>query len=434
MSPPPRRRRRPLLWAAIAVACAGLAAGAYAILKSRTGNIRHPHAEFKGEAPKQAPAPQPAAFIWPNLGYTKDRRRYFPGGTALHPPFRTRWRLRGRVLLELPPVVFRGFIYQMNNSGFLRKIDKETGRVRWKRRYGTLAAATPAVGDGNVYVTILQRAPDLRKGTVVAVDARTGVTRWRRDLPSRTESSPLLDKGHVYFGSEDGTVYSLRASNGSVRWRYHASGAVKGGPALSNGVLYFGDYGGEVHAVRQDTGRRVWSTGTSGAALGFSSGQFYATPSVAFGRVYIGNTDHRMYSFVASTGKLAWASQTGGYVYAPSPVADVRGLGPTVYTGSYDGTFYAFNARTGGVRWRRDVGSSISGGSTIIGDIVYFASLQDTATTGLDIRTGRTVFKFGDGRFDPAISDGTRLYLDGYRDLYALEPPHAPGAASPRAR
>jgi outer membrane protein assembly factor BamB len=433
MSSPRRRPRRPLVWAVVVLVCAGAAAGAYAILKSRTGDIRHPNAEFQGEKPKSAPAVQRSAFLWPNLGYTKDRRGYFPAPSILRPPFRTRWRLRGRVLLELPPVIYNGFIYQMNNSGFLRKIDKETGRVRWKRRYGTLAAATPAVGDGGVYVTILQRAPDLRKGAVVSVDARTGVTRWRRDLPSRTESSPLLDHGHVYFGSEDGTVYSLRASNGSVRWKYRAAGAVKGGPALSNGVLYFGDYGGEVHAVRQDTGRRVWSTGTTGAALGFSSGQFYATPSVAFGRVYIGNTDHRMYSFVARTGKLAWASETGSYVYAPSPVADVRGLGPTVYTGSYDGTFYAFNARTGGVRWRRGIGNPISGGATIIGNIVYFASLEDNATRGLDIRTGRTIFKFPDGRFHPAISDGTRLYLDGYRDLYALDPAR-PAAPKPVAK
>ena len=62
------------------------------------------------------------------------------------------------------------------------------------------------------------------------------------------------------------------------------------------------------------------------------------------------------------------------------------------------------------------------GGATIIGNIIYFATLQDTATTGLDIRTGRRVFHFPDGKFDPAVSDGKRLYIDGYRDLYALDP------------
>ena len=65
-----------------------------------------------GVRPKAAPA----AFLWPNLGYTKDRRRYFPASSALRPPFRTRWRVPGRVLLELPPVIYRGFLYSMTNQ------------------------------------------------------------------------------------------------------------------------------------------------------------------------------------------------------------------------------------------------------------------------------------------------------------------------------
>ena len=87
-----------------------------------------------------------------------------------------------------------------------------------------------------------------------------------------------------------------------------------------------------------------------------------------------------------------------------------------------DKTFNAYNARSGNTRWTYEAGNSISGGSTIIGNIVYFATLQNTATIGLDIRTGHRVFSFFDGKFDPVIADGKRLYLDGYRDLYALDP------------
>lgn len=398
----------------------GLAAGAYAFVKSRTGDVRNSHAEFVPEKPKVPPRPQIDTFTWPYLGYTADRRRFFPT-QAVRPPYRVRWRLRGRVLLELPPVIWRGSLYQLSDSGNLRRIDKATGRVRWLRRLGTLAAASPAVGDGNVYVTVLRRQGS-SNGGVFALDAATGRVRWRRNLPSRSESSPLLDHGALYFGDEGGAVYALRAATGRRLWRYRADGAVKGGVALANGVLYFGDYGGSVQAVRASSGRRVWSTGTSGASFGLGAGTFYATPAVAFGRVYIGNTDNRMYSFVARTGKLAWARSTGNYVYASASVADVPGVGPTVYIGSYDGTFYAYNARSGGTRWSYGASGSISGGSTIVGNLVYFATLQDTATTALDIRTGRRAWSFSDGKFDPVITDGQRLYLDGYRDLYALDP------------
>jgi outer membrane protein assembly factor BamB len=423
-SPGGRRRRWPWFVAALVALLAG---GVAYVLASKPGDVRNSHAEFVQEKP--APKPRVDTFSWPMLGYSLDRRRYFPTATV-KPPYRVRWRLRGRVLLEFPPVIWRGSLYQLSDSGNLRRINKETGHAYWKRRLGTLAAASPAVGDGSVYVTLLRREGS-NNGSVVALNARTGRVRWSKALSSRSESSPLLDHGVLYFGDEGGAVYALRAATGRQLWRYSANGAVKGGVALVNGIAYFGDYGGSVHAVRAATGKRVWSSGTSGAALGFSSGTFYATPAVAFGRVYLGNTDNRMYSFVARTGKLAWARSTGNYVYASPSVAEVPGIGPTVYVGSYDGTFYAYNARTGDTRWAYEAHSSISGGSTIIGSIVYFATLQNTATTGLDIRTGRKVYSFFDGKFDPVISDGKRLYVDGYRDLYALDPR---GAAPPARR
>ncbi|HEV7459152.1 MAG TPA: PQQ-binding-like beta-propeller repeat protein [Solirubrobacteraceae bacterium] len=427
MSSPGRRRRR---WPWIAAAAILLLAGgavAY-VLASKPGDVRNSHAEFVPERPA---VPKVDTFSWPILGYTLDRRRYFPTNTV-KPPYRTRWHLKGQVLLEFPPVIWRGSLYQLSDSGNLRRINKETGHVYWKRRLGTLAAASPAVGDGNVYVTLLRREGS-ENGSVAALNATTGRIRWSKPVSSRTESSPLLYRGVLYFGDEGGAVYALRAASGRQLWRYSANGAVKGGVALVNGIAYFGDYGGSVHAVRASTGQQVWSSGTSGAAFGFSSGTFYATPAVAFGRVYIGNTDNRMYSFVARTGKLAWARSTGNYVYASPSVADVPGLGPTVYVGSYDGTFNAYNAQSGDTRWTYSAGNSISGGSTIIGNIVYFATLQDTATTGLDIRSGKKVFSFFDGKFDPVISDGKRLYLDGYRDLYALDPRGAAPPARPGA-
>jgi outer membrane protein assembly factor BamB len=416
-------RRRPLLWGLIALAVVGGAAGAYAWVKSRTGDVRNEDAEFVKEPERPPAKPAEDTFSWPILGRTPDRRRFFNAPATLRPPFRMVWRIPGRVLLEFPPVIEGRFLYQLTDSGVARKIDKNTGRVVWRRRMGALAAASPAVpGDGRVYVTLLERLGAGGKGLVAALDQRNGRTIWSRRMSSRTESSPVFENGLLFFGTEGGTFFALRLKDGSTRWTYEASGEIKGGAALSGGILYFGDYGGRVHAVRSRSGRRLWSAGTSGARFGTASGRFYATPAVAYGRVYVGNVDSRMYSFVARTGELAWASDTGGYVYASPSVANVPGLGPTVFVGSYDGNFYAFNARSGNVRWRHDAGSAISGGSTVIGSIVYFATLQDTATTGLETRTGRVAWRFRDGKFDPAISDGRRLYIDGYRDLYAFEP------------
>jgi len=403
--------------AGVLVLLAGGAALAYTLLKGRGADISHPSAAFTPETPVRKPRPK--AFVWPLYGYTQNHLRNFPVRGSFGPPFHRRWTYRGPALLEFPPVIANGMIYQLADDGFVHALDLRTGRVRWQRRLGVLAASSPAAGKRSIYVTLLARAKGA-PGRVAALDARRGHIRWSRDLGSRSESSPLLDGNRLYFGTEGGTVYALRARDGKTLWSYQAKGAVKGSPTLKDGVLYFGDYGGEVHAVRARDGRRVWSTASNGAVVG--SGTFYATASVVNGRVVIGNTDGRVYSFVARSGKLAWARQTGNYIYASAAYAEPPGLGPTVYVGSYDGKFYALDARTGRTRWENPVGGRISGSATIVGRIVYLANLGAHQTVGLDIRTGHRVFTFPDGGFDPVIADGSTVYLTGYNNLYALAP------------
>ena len=419
-----RRRRGALIALGAVLVLAVMAIVGYLVLADRTGDVSNPDVEFVPEpAPRPPPAPPPPdRFAWPLYGYTKNRTRELPAPRSLKPPFRERWRLGGRVLLEFPPVLLGRSLYLLKNNGSVYAVDKDSGRVRWRRNVGRLAAASPAVGHGRVHLALLEGPAKDGTGRIYSLSTRNGRIRWARKLPSRAETSPLLHHGSLYVGSENGTLYALRARDGQVRWTYTAGGAIKGGPALHQGTLYFGDYGGEVHAVRTKDGSRRWSSGTSGTRLGFGSGQFYSTPAVAFGRVYIGNTDGRVYSLSAKNGDLAWAKQTGDYVYASPAVAAVPRLGPTVYIGSYDGTFYALNARSGGVRWTHEAGGRISGSATLVGSVVYFSNLAARSTTGLGARTGRPVFRFPSGAFNPVISDGERIYLTGYAGLFALEP------------
>jgi outer membrane protein assembly factor BamB len=407
-----------------------LAGGAVAyVLAHKPGDVSHPDVEFTTETTATTAPPKPQAvdhFLWPTYGYREDRtRNYDDAPRYLRPGFRRGWTYRSGVLLEFPPTIDGGSLYVLDDDGMLRAIAKTSGRVRWQQRVGRLAAASPAVGDGKVYAVVL-RGIASETGRIASYRASDGRQVWSKALPSRAESSPLLKNGRVFFGSEDGTVYALNAKTGRTIWTYRASGAVKGGPALASGTLYFGDYGGKVHAVSAKSGREVWSVGTSGTRFGFGSGSFYSTAAVAFGRVYLGNTDGRVYSFAASSGTLAWATSTGAYVYGSPAVALTPGLGPTVYIGSYDGTFYAFDARSGAVRWRYSAGVKISGSATIVGNVVYFSDLQPgNDTFGLDVRTGKKLFGWPDGAFNPVVADRRAMYLAGYGNLYELLPKRA---------
>jgi outer membrane protein assembly factor BamB len=421
---PPRR------WI-VALAVLGLAiSGAVAfVLLHQPGNVSHPKVEFTNPTTRTAPKPRPVVvdtFLWPRYGYDAGRTRFFPNSKSLNPPFRRGWSFYGSSLLEFPPVIHGTSMYMIDDSGLLTALDKRTGRTLWKAQVGTLAAASPTVGQGLVLAPLLSTNPNAGQnpgaGRFVGVSQKTGRIVWSRDIPPGTESSPLAWDGTVYFGSQDGTFYALRVSDGHQLWTYHAAGAVKGGPSLSAGILYFGDYAGRVYALRASDGHEVWAVGTNGAQLGFGSGQFYSSPAIAFGRVYMGNTDGRVYSFAAHSGQLAWATSTGAYVYASPAVEDTPGLGPTVYIGSYDGNFYAFDARTGGVRWTHNAGGKISGSPTIVGDVVYYANLGAKTTAGLDVRSGREVFSFPEGAFNPVIADPKAVYLTGYANLFELLP------------
>ena len=425
--------RRWVRWGLVAVVVVlALAGGAVAfVLAHEPHNVSHPNVEFTRPTTTTT-AQKPAAvdnFTWPRYGYDAERTHFYSGPNPPEPPLHIGWRFQDYALLEFPPVIYQNALYLIDDDGSAKALDKRTGRKLWETKVGTLAAASPALGvsQGLMYVSLLSTNPHPGStpgnGRFAALSMNTGQIVWSKPIPAGTESSPIAWGNAVYFGDQSGTVYSLNATTGHVNWTYHASGPVKGGPALSNGILYFGDYSGRAYAVSAATGHQIWAVNTNGADFGFGSGNFYSTPAVAFGRVYMGNTDGRVYSFAQKTGQLAWATATGAYVYASPAVEDTPGLGPTVYLGSYDGNFYAFNAQSGAIRWKHPAGGKISGSATIVGNVVYYSDLGTKTTAGLDVRTGRQVFSFPDGAFNPVVCDDTgTIYLSGYTVLYQMLP------------
>ncbi len=62
------------------------------------------------------------------------------------------------------------------------------------------------------------------------------------------------------------------------------------------------------------------------------------------------------------------------------------------------------------------------GAASLIGETVYVANLDKTETYAFDAANGERVWSFKDGAYNPVISDGRRLYLTGYKTIYALQP------------
>jgi outer membrane protein assembly factor BamB len=422
------RRRRILIGLGVVVLLVAAAAAVFFL--TREGNVSNPNVEFRAEPPPtpaggtpvpsepgEKDPPKAEEPIWPMYGYGAERQRYLTVPETLRPPYKLAWTRVAGSLLEFPPVMSERSLYLLSDGGVFFGLDKRTGKVRWKRDVGKLAASTPAVDGKRVFATVLS------PGRVVALDTKTGKVLWSKNLPARSESSPLVADGKVFFGAEDGTVYALRQSDGKQLWTYDAEGAVKGALALKDNRIFFGDYAGKVYAISPEDGHRIWEAKTKGASFGLRSGRFYSTPAVANGRVFIGNVDGYVYSFAQSTGELAWRTNLGGYVYSAPSVAPGPDGEPTVFSGSYGGTFFALDARSGAIKWRVGGFGHISGGSQVLNDIVYFPDLGNRKMIGLDVRSGKKVYEFRKGGFATVITDGETLYLTGYGAIYGLRPP-----------
>ncbi len=408
------------LWANHRWATLGVAAGIGAVVVALIGYL-----VLKRPADKSCPdpctietttekGPVTKTVDWPFYGRNKERTRDLDAPNV-KPPFTTKWSFKGRRLLEYSPIAVGGAIYGLNNNGLAFAIKKRTGKARWTRQIASRNASSPAYSTHRLFIS------NLEPGQVISLSTKNGSTLWRRPLPGRTESSPVVVGNKVIAGCECGTLFAFDIDTGKTLWQTNLGGQIKAAPAVSNGVAYVGDYSGTMSAVNIGNGSIKWQSDSQGT--GVSAGAFYGTASVAFGRVYAGSKDGRIYSFNKENGSVAWSHTIGGEVYAGAAVADTPNSPPSVYFGTYGGSsFYALDARTGNERWSADVGGSVIGAASVIGNIVYVANLNTTETDGFDTANGKKVWSFKDGAYNPVISDGSNLYLTGYKTIYRLKP------------
>jgi len=411
-------RRRAISVGVVLIATVGLGVLAYELLK-RPPDVSNENIDFVDHEQKEPKTKKPkdTTFDWPTYGFNDQRTRYVPTD-KVKPPFDSSdWSFQAGKLLEFSPVIVRDRIFFMDIDARFYALDLESGRVDWKTRIGTRNASAPAAADHKLF------GVNLEPGQAFALAPRTGRVIWKTPLPGRSESSPLAFKDKlVIFGCECGTVFALDQKDGSIEWTVETSGEIKGALAQGKGNVYGGNYAGEVFSIDAKTGREEWRISTIGGSFGRGGG-VYSTPAVAFGRVYFGSIDSRVYSVDMDTGEIAWSKSTGAEVYSGPAVADTKTTRPTVYIGSADDNFYALDARTGATRWQQNAGGDVTGAASVLGDVAYVSVIGDAVgTIGYDIENGKKVYEHELGEYNPAITDGERMYLTGYSTLRAFPP------------
>lgn len=401
--------------AGVVVVIAGAAFGIYKALE-RPDDVYNANVGFEEKPDKKRPKKVVKKVDWPVYGYDDSRTRFLDTDKVNPPYHAADWSFVGGTLLEFSPVIHKDTLFIVDKNARTIALDSKTGKKLWEHDVGGLSAASPAYADGRLFVVTLE------PGDVQALDPKNGKLLWQRDLGARSETSPVVYDDVVIIGNESGTVFALDVKTGKTKWSIDTADAVKGGVALDSGIAYFGNYAGQLYAVRADDGSVKWQSSTSGSGFG-TAGRIYSTPAVAYGRVYVGSIDSRVYSFDADNGEIAWSQSTGDWVYSAPAVAEAGDAPPTVYIGSKDKYFYALDAKTGSVRWKKFTGGILLGAPSVIGRIVYVGVIgPQNGTIGYNADSGREVFRHELGEYNPAVSDGEKLYLTGESVLRAFRP------------
>ncbi|MGL6280694.1 MAG: PQQ-binding-like beta-propeller repeat protein, partial [Gaiella sp.] len=337
-------RRHPLLatLAAAGVAAVGfvwLAAG-YVPLRERTIARFDWWAHTPAQAHELARASEPESS-WPTFGGSPARTRYVP--SELRPPFRRVFTIRGRSLIEMPPIVSEGRVVFGTHAGVVIAASVHDGSRLWTARLGRCIAASPTVANGVVYVGWSGRAPCTRGkdelGGVVALRLTTGEVLWQFS-PGNVESSPMVVDGTLFFSSyrsrSDSRVFAIRLTpRRAVRWSYPIATKIASAPALIGRTLFVSAYDRSLYSFDARTGRLRWRTTAFSADTGerlllgvrslvrrrsWDEGGFYATPAIAYRRAYLGTIDGVFSAFDARTGTHRWSRRLGGAIYGSAAI------------------------------------------------------------------------------------------------------------------
>ena len=337
---------------------------------------------------------------WTLYGATPQRTQAH-ASIGLRPPFRVVWK-DWIGYIEFPASVSGGIAYIANISGTVFAIRMSDGHQLWSRkiRWGKSAASPAVVGD-----KLVVHGMD---GYVRVLDRMTGRLIWRYNAGSAIESSPIVENGVDYFGSWNGNVYALDLNRHRVRWIYRSGYKITSSASIAGGRLFIGDYGGRIWSLDPRNGHVRWVSSVGG--------RIYGTPAVAQGRVFVPSSDGDSLTAFSVTGRALWSIHTGSYVYSSPAVSNGR-----VYFGSYNGVEYCVSAASGRILWTYSSGHAISGAPTVVANVLYFAN-TGRRIYGLDARTGRTLMTFDDGNYDPVSGNGSRLLLHGFATLYGVVP------------
>lgn len=238
------------------------------------------------------------------------------------------------------------------------------GEVVWKTKLPNSTDSPPAVadldGDGAMEIVVGVMAMADRHGRVVVLDAATQKEKWIAKVPGHVQSEPVLvdlNGDHVMdvlvtTWRGDKCVRALCGRDGHELWKY-----------AMQGDMYHG-----LSVVETTDGVRLIAASIAGDV-----------------------------TMLDGNGQLVWSKQPGGYLFAPTTLADVDGDG-TLEIAVASGRMHLFDLE-GNELWKTENYGSIARGAAAadvsgdgLPDLLFGAS--DRRFRAVEGKTGRELWSF----------------------------------------
>jgi outer membrane protein assembly factor BamB len=358
-----------------------------------------------------APPPEKAeAPCWREFG-GNPQRSLSRTSIDLGVPTKALWARAMGSYMEYPPSYCEGSVYVNTFGGRTVAVDAATGRFLWIRRGAGAKASTPAVAGPRLIVTS-------HDGSVTAFDRENGHVLWKLKTSAKIESSPLARDGIVYFGATDGRLFAVNAATGHVKWAYDTGGRINSSPSLWGNRLCITTYAGSIFCLDRRDGRKLWSHYYRRDFFRYDS--FYASPSTDGKRIFTVSRSGKVYAVSATDGHVLWTGSVGSIGYTTPAISSGR-----VFVGGFDGYLRAYSAANGTILWRRYVPGRILGGAVVVGDLVFFSTLE-TDTYAARVKDGKIVWHIAMGKYSPGIATNEHYYFSLNGILVAFRAANTP--------
>ena len=201
-------------------------------------------------------------------------------------------------------------------------LDRQQGRLLWRRRVGGTVASAPLLDQDRLYVAT-QATPN---GRVMALRLKTGATIWSTSTDGI--SAPLaLTNSLVFAVTDAGVVQAFDVATGMSAWRRPLGRAARAAPVPVGDAVAVATIGDSLYLLDQASGTIKSRIATPGTVLG--------TPATDGVHLYCATATGRLLSVALAGFTVVWDRPVGDPVYgAPALVHD------TLYVVTGGGTLW----------------------------------------------------------------------------------------------